>query len=141
LHFGVDISMACGTPVLAVADGVVGSVDNPYRGSAPHNLTLNFPELGLSVLYGHLFESPSLVQGQAVRQGDVVALSADPDEPSESRPHLHLEVRSLDQSVAYNPTLYIEAPWHSLIGMDSRLRPVFQRDLTAPRQWMSLEDQ
>ncbi len=141
LHFGVDISMACGTPVLAVADGVVGSVDNPYRGSAPHNLTLNFPELGLSVLYGHLLERPSLVEGQAVRQGDVVALSGDPDETCESRPHLHLEVRSLDQSVAYNPILYIEAPWHSLIGMDSRLRPVFQRDLTAPRQWMSLEDQ
>ena len=51
LHFGVDISMACGTPVIAVADGVIGSVDNPYRGSAPHNLTLNFPELGLSVRY------------------------------------------------------------------------------------------
>jgi len=141
LHFGIDISMPCGTPLVAVADGVVGSVDNPYRGSAPHNLTLDFPELGLSVLYGHLLERPALVEGQAVRQGEVVALSGDPDETCESRPHLHFEVRSRDQRIAYNPILTIDAPWHSLLGMDSRLRPVFQRDLTAPRRWIGLEDQ
>lgn len=141
LHFGVDIGMACGTPVVAVADGVVGSVDNPYRGSAPHNLTLNFPELGLSVLYGHLLERPSLVEGQPVSQGDFVALSGDPDETCYGRPHLHLEVRALDQSVAYNPIHFIEAPWHSLVGVDSRAGSPFQRDLFFPRRWMSLEDQ
>src|SRR5690606_7884505 len=129
LHFGVDIGMACGTPVVAVADGVVGSVDNPYRGSAPHNLTLNFPELGLSVLYGHLLERPSLVEGQPVSQGDFVALSGDPDETCYGRPHLHLEVRALDQSVAYTPIHFIEAPWHSLVGVDSRAGSPFQRDL------------
>lgn len=141
LHFGIDLSMPCGTPVVAVADGIVDSVDNVYRGSAPHNLSLRFPDLNLSVLYGHLLERPVLVEGQQVLQGEVVGLSGDPDGDCDSRPHLHFEVRSINQSVAYNPILYIDAPWHSLVGIDSRLRPVFQRDLTNPRHWMSLEDQ
>lgn len=141
LHFGIDISMACGTPVLAVADGVVDSVDNPSRGSAPHNLLLRFPDLGVAVLYGHLLERSTLIAGQPVQQGDVVGLSGDPDLTCDSRPHLHLEVRSLDHTIAYNPVLYIQAPWHSLAGIDSRLRPIFQRDLMNPRQWMHLEDQ
>ncbi len=118
LHFGVDIGMPCGTPVIAVADGIVDSVDNLYRGAAPHNLSLRFPDLGLSVLYGHLLERPALVEGQAVVQGDVVGLSGDPDGDCDLRPHLHFEVRSLDQSTAYNPILFINAPWHSLLGLD-----------------------
>ena len=141
LHFGIDISMPCGTPVIAVADGFVDSVDNPYRGSAPHNLSLSFPELGLSVLYGHLLVRPVLVEGQAVTQGQVVGLSGDPDSDCDSRPHLHFEVRSQDQRVAYNAINFIEAPWHSLIGIDSRARSPFQRDLTNPRRWVTLEDQ
>jgi hypothetical protein len=71
----------------------------------------------------------------------VVGLSGDPDGDGDSRPHLHFEVRSIDQSVAYNPILYIDAPWNSLLGIDSRLRPAFQRDLSNPRRWMSLIDQ
>jgi hypothetical protein len=141
LHFGIDIMMPCGTPLVAVATGVVDSVDNLYRGSAPHNLSLRFPDLNLSVLYGHLLERPALVEGQEVTQGQVIALSGEPEGDCDRRPHLHLEVRSLDQSTAYNPMLYIDAPWHSLMGIESRLGSPFQRDLTAPRRWMSLDDQ
>src|SRR5687768_4394435 len=39
LHFGVDFNTNCGTPVLAIGDGVVFAVDGPY-GSAPHNLVI-----------------------------------------------------------------------------------------------------
>lgn len=141
LHFGIDISMACGTPLVAVADGVVDSVDNRNRGSAPHNLLLTFPDIGITVLYGHLLERPNLVAGQPVKQGEVVALSGEPEGDCNGRTHLHFEVRSLDHRIAYNPIHYIEAPWHSLLGIDARSRPAFQRDLTNPRRWMSLEDQ
>lgn len=141
LHFGIDISMPCGTPVLAVADGVVHSVDNSSRGSAPHNLLINFPQLSLTVLYGHLLQRSLLVAGQEVKQGDVVGLSGTPDSDCESRPHLHLEVRSLDHLHTYNPILFIDAPWHSLVGMNVQARSPFQMDLQNARRWMDLADQ
>jgi murein DD-endopeptidase MepM/ murein hydrolase activator NlpD len=141
LHFGIDISMRCGTPVIAVGDGVVHSVDNMSHGSAPHNAILSFPELGLAVLYGHLLERPTLIPGEPIRQGDVVGLSGSPDSNCESRPHLHLEVRSLDRLTAYNAINYIEAPWHSLVGLGVLSRSPFQMDLNNARRWMTMEDQ
>ncbi len=56
LHFGLDFSMPCGTPLVAVADGVVTAVDNMAFGSAPHNLIIQHPDLNLASLYGHLLE-------------------------------------------------------------------------------------
>src|SRR6478735_2651418 len=48
LHFGLDFSAACGTPLVATAAGVVAQVDNLGFGSAPHNLILRHEELGLT---------------------------------------------------------------------------------------------
>ena len=56
LHFGLDFSAACGAPLVAVADGEVAFVDNLNFGSAPHNLILRHPQIGLTTLYGHLLE-------------------------------------------------------------------------------------
>lgn len=141
LHFGIDFSMPCGTPLVAVADGVVAFVDDLGFGAGPHNLLIRHPEQGVITLYGHLLEKPALVQGQAVQRGDVVALSGDPDVVCDSRPHLHFEVRSLDYSVAYNPVDYIDADWHGLAAIGSFGYPLFQQDLDNPRRWVSLDDQ
>ena len=141
LHFGIDISMPCGTPLLAVADGEVNGVDDMSRGSAPHNLLLRFPDLGLVVLYGHLLERPNLQVGQPVTQGQVVGFSGTPSGFCDSRPHLHLEVRSLNHSNTFNPIDYIDAPWHGLLGIGGRGTPLMQRDLNNPRQWMTITDQ
>src|SRR5215510_12515248 len=48
LHFGLDFSMPCGTPLVAVADGQVGFVDDMGFGSAPHNLILIHPQIGVT---------------------------------------------------------------------------------------------
>ena len=141
LHFGLDFPMACGTPLVAVADGEVVFVDNFGFGSRPHNLILRHPDLGLSTLYGHLLEPVPLVPGQFVTQGQYVGLSGDPDETCVSRPHLHLEVRSLDYRTAYNPIDFIEANWHSLSLIGGFGQSIFQMDLMNSRQWMSLDDQ
>lgn len=141
LHFGLDLSAPCGTELVAVADGIVRGVDNLSFGSAPHNLIIQHPQLGLSTLYGHLLDRAPLVEGQEVKQGQLVGYTGDPDLTCDSRPHLHLEVRSLDYRTTYNPVQYIDAPWHMLASIGSFQYPMFQQDLFNPRRWITLEDQ
>lgn len=141
LHFGLDFSMPCGTELVAVADGQVGYVDDRGFGSGPHNLILIHPQAGLTTLYGHLLDTPTLQPGAQVRQGDIVGYSGDPDETCDSRPHLHFEVRSMDFVTAYNPVDYIDANWHALTAIGSFSYPLFEQDLDNSRQWMSVDDQ
>ncbi len=61
LHFGIDFTAACGTPVLAIGDGVVALVDSLSHGALPHNLIIDHDN-GYSSLYGHLLERPQLPQ-------------------------------------------------------------------------------
>lgn len=140
LHFGVDISAACGTEIVAIADGVVFAVDNLNFGSAPHNLMIDHPDLGYASFYGHLLEPPQLRVGQPVKAGEVVALSGDPAETCYGRPHLHLEIRDLRHVRKYNPVLLIKADWDNLalVGPFSRN---FERDLDETRKWQHLDDQ
>lgn len=141
LHFGLDLSMPCGTPLVAVADGTVQFVDDMGFGSAPHNLIIRHDALGLTSLYGHLLQPSMLMPGQLVVQGQLVGYSGDPDETCDSRPHLHLEIRSLDYSSTINPVNVIEANWHTLALIGPYGYPLFQQDLQNPRRWMSLDNQ
>lgn len=141
LHFGIDVSMPCGTELVAVADGEIAFVDNLSFGAGPHNLLIIHPAQELVSLYGHLLQTPVLTPGQWVTQGQVVALSGDPDVVCDSRPHLHYEVRSLNYNMTYNPVNYIDVPWHTLSTIGSFSGYTFQQDLDNPRQWMSIDDQ
>ena len=100
IHFGLDLSAPCGTELIAMADGVVYAADAMSFGSAPHNLLIDHPDLGYTVLYGHLLQRPNLAPGQTVRAGQVVALSGDPAETCYGRPHLHLEIRDQNNRAA-----------------------------------------
>ena len=139
IHFGIDFSAKCGTPVVAIGDGTVLKVDAPEHGSAPHNLLIAHPN-GYASLYGHLFERPKLKVGDAVKQGQVIALTGDPDVTCTSRPHLHLEIRDRTLGQAFNAHRLIDADWDmlSLVGSFGR---GFQRDLDDPRKWQSVYDQ
>jgi murein DD-endopeptidase MepM/ murein hydrolase activator NlpD len=140
LHFGIDFSAACGTPVVAIGDGVVSKVDAPSHGAAPHNLMIDHAN-GYASFYGHLLERPALAVGQAITRGQVVARTGDPDETCTSRPHLHLEIRDTESyHHLYNPVVFIEADWDSLALVGSFGRG-FERDLDNPRRWQFLEDQ
>jgi murein DD-endopeptidase MepM/ murein hydrolase activator NlpD len=141
IHFGVDFSAACGTEVVAVADGVVLAVDNLAYGSGPHNLIIDHAELGYTSLYGHLLERPALEQSQTVRAGEVVGLSGDPAETCHGRPHLHLEIRVMQQRTRkVNPVTLIDADWDNL-ALIGAFGQGFERDLDEPRKWQHLADQ
>ncbi|NJN98225.1 MAG: M23 family metallopeptidase [Anaerolineales bacterium] len=137
LHFGLDFSAPCGTEIIAIGTGVVAEIDK--HGSPPHSLMIDHPN-GYSSFYGHLLETPSLLPGTAVEQGQVIALSGDSFETCRSAPHLHLEIRNNYHNKAYNPVPLIQADWDSLalIGGFSR---GFERDLSNPRQWQTIYDQ
>ena len=139
IHFGVDMSAPCGTPIVALADGVVYAVDGPF-GSPPHNLMIDHPQLGYATMYGHLLEAPNLQRGELVEQGQIIAFTGDSAETCYGRPHLHLEIRGLDHIQKYNPATLINANWDNLalIGASGR---DFARDLADPRKWQSLYDQ
>lgn len=138
LHFGLDFAVRCRTPVLAIGDGEVAKVDGLEHGSGPHNLLIRH-ENGLISLYGHLIQTPQLLVGQPVTKGDVIGFSGDPDLTCRSRPHLHLEIRSGNYGIAYNPIDYIGADWDgiALFGPLSG----FQRDLRDPRNWQDMKNQ
>jgi murein DD-endopeptidase MepM/ murein hydrolase activator NlpD len=138
LHFGLDLSAPCGTPVVAIGDGVVLGADTSM-GSAPHNLVIDHRN-GYWSLYGHLLEKPSLKAGDRVKQGDVVALSGDPDSTCHSRPHLHLEIRANNNERFVNPINVIEADWDSL-ALFGQFGRGFERDLNDPRKWQTMYDQ
>lgn len=141
LHFGIDVGMPCGTPLVATADGVIWQVDNLAYGAGPHNLLIRHEDLGLVSLYGHLQPPIVMSVGQRVAQGALIGYSGDPDITCFSRPHLHYEVRSLDAFTTYNPVDYIDIPWHSLTIVGSYSYPLFQGDMDNARRWMTLEDQ
>jgi hypothetical protein len=141
IHFGLDFFAPCGTPVVAVADGMIHAVDAPSFGADPHNVVLLHPQIGFSSVYGHLNETSLLVEGLPINQGDLVGYVGDPDGVCSSRPHLHFEIRSLDFHSAFNPIDYIDAPWQTLATIGPLNTPPFQRDLANPLQWMAIHDQ
>ncbi len=139
IHFGIDFSARCGTPVASIGDGVIIKVDAREHGSAPHNLLIDHQN-GYASLYGHLLERPKVSVGQQVKKGEVVGLTGDPDLTCTSRPHLHLEVRDRTLRKAFNAHLLINADWDAL-SLSGSFGRGFQRDLDAPRKWQSLYDQ
>lgn len=138
VHFGLDFSARCGTPVVAIGDGVVTEVDGPH-GSPPHNLVIDHGN-GLSSLYGHLLERSPLRLGSRVKRGQVVGKVGDSQFSCTAAPHLHLEIRDSSHQRFFNPIPYIAADWDSLslVGGFSR---GFQRDLDNPRRWQYPDSQ
>jgi murein DD-endopeptidase MepM/ murein hydrolase activator NlpD len=138
LHFGIDFSAKCGTEVVAIGDGVIAKIDAMEHGAGPHNLMVSHADQGYASFYGHLLETPPGYIGMPVQGGQVIALTGDPDLSCTSRPHLHLEIRSLNYGHAYNPVPLIDADWDSI----ALLNPTrFQRDLDNPRRWVNPYDQ
>lgn len=103
-HPGVDISLAKGTPIVSIANGIVEKVGNDPGGFGDY-VVIKHPNVPngskgtqtLHSIYAHL--SIAIVrEGDVVNKGDEIAQSG--DSGNVTAPHLHFQ---LDRD---------EAPWH-----------------------------
>ncbi len=86
-HNGVDIVACCGTPVLAIADGIVNVASNSEKSG--NYISISHGEFYES-LYAHC--SKLLIsQGSSVKKGDVIALSGNSGKVTGA--HLHLGIK------------------------------------------------
>lgn len=112
LHDAIDIMAATGTPVRAVADGRIAKLFNSKAGG----LTIyQFDQAEtLAYYYAHLDRyADGLVEGQAVKQGDLVGYVGYTGNASPEGPHLHFAIMVLGpekkwwQGAAINPYPYL----------------------------------
>lgn len=104
-HTGIDISAAEGTPIYALADGVV--VISKTNNGGPkiglgHYLITEHPGIlpdGFCVVYAHLKAIGQPV-GTMVKAGDLLGYTG--NSGKSKRPHLHLEIRA----GKYNPKYF-----------------------------------
>jgi len=102
-HSGVDIASDRGTPVRAVADGVVCDVRNDLY----YGITVVIDHgNNLKTLYRNLASDDTVAVNQKVKQGEIIGSIGNTamDESSE-QPHLHFEVLHMD--VVADPMEYL----------------------------------
>ena len=116
-HDAIDIMAARGTPVFAVADGRVAKLFT----SKPGGLTIyEFDgEEKVAYYYAHLDGyAPGLVQGKALKRGDVIGYVGSTGNASPDAPHLHFAIFLLGpekrwwQGTAINPFALIGGVSH-----------------------------
>jgi hypothetical protein len=89
-HQGTDIFAAEGTPIVAVADGVLDRVG--WNSIGGYRFWL-FDQFGNSFYHAHLSAySPLAVDGARVRRGDVIGFVGHTGDAQYTPPHLHFEI-------------------------------------------------
>ena len=102
-HKGIDIFAPKGTPVVAVADGIISYIGIQPKGGQCLWLTT---EAGASFYYAHLDRwAPGLYEGMEVRSGDLLGFVGNTGNARTTPPHLHFGVNRNDEMVNPYPIL------------------------------------
>ena len=102
-HSGVDIASDRGTPVKAVADGVISEIKSDPRLGA---IILITHANGIKTVYANLANTDIVVPNQIVKQGEVIgSVGNTATFESAEQSHLHFEVLKNDEPV--NPSIYL----------------------------------
>jgi murein DD-endopeptidase MepM/ murein hydrolase activator NlpD len=108
-HQGVDFTPGTGTPIYAIADGVVEehSGDSGFDSFGNHVIIRhNIPGQNIESLYAHMITGSSILQvGDAIKVGDFIGLVGDTG--SSVGAHLHFEIH-IDK-VPVDPFAWLEA--------------------------------
>ena len=100
-HWGIDIGLPTGTPILAGLTGTVVSVG--YDAGGYGNFVVIEDENGLQARYAHCHEV-LVSQGQTISRGDVIATVGNTG--ASTGAHLHMEVSINGQRI--NPIFFVE---------------------------------
>jgi hypothetical protein len=120
--------------VLAIGDGTVVAVDNPYHGAGPHNLIIDHPN-GYGSLYGHLRQRSHLRIGDG--RAATPRVVGDPDLTCASRPHPSPKSSAPPRS-RHNPVALIQADFRDRLAGGLH---TFQIDGDQPTRWTNMADQ
>ncbi|HEV7767831.1 MAG TPA: M23 family metallopeptidase [Thermoanaerobaculia bacterium] len=102
-HKGIDIFAAKGTPIVAVADGVISYLGEQPKGGNCLWLTT---ENGASFYYAHLDRwAPGLYEGMEVRGGELLGYVGNTGNAKYTPSHLHFGVNENDEMVNPYPIL------------------------------------
>lgn len=109
MHYGIDIATPVGTPLYAIADGVVVAA-GPARG---YGNWIVIQHLDFVSIYGHLYADGILVSvGQRVSKGQLIGKSGNAGRST--GPHLHFGIalgsfpQAIQQKRYVNPLLYVQ---------------------------------
>lgn len=96
VHSGVDIAAPVGTPVFAMADGVISKywTDNIYGGGLSMQLV---HEGNITVGFAHLSVNNLLPSGTRVKKGQLVAYTGNTG--SSTGPHLHITIYKMNERI------------------------------------------
>ncbi|MBK7930884.1 MAG: M23 family metallopeptidase [Bryobacterales bacterium] len=92
-HQGWDLYAPTGTPVFAIANGVIQTVDEQSGYGLCVTMEFQHGIRRLFAFYAHLM-SATVTPGQVVIEGDVIARSGQTDAAKQPA-HLHFEIRTL----------------------------------------------
>src|SRR6185437_3921629 len=115
-HYGTDIKLAIGDPVLAAFDGIVRIQQYDRQGYGTYILLRH--KNGLETIYGHLSRADVKV-GQYVKAGEKIGLGGNTGRST--GPHLHFEVRY--EGNAINAEYIYDFPNNTLRGNIFELMP------------------
>ena len=93
-HDAIDIMSAEGTPVIAVADGVVEKLFTSVRGGL--TIYQRSPDKKFEFYYAHLSAyAPGLQEGQQIKRGQVIGRVGHTGDASPEGPHLHFAINTM----------------------------------------------
>ena len=104
MHRGIDLLPGAGTPIYAIADGVVSNVHEGWGYGNHVFIDHVIDGERVTSLYAHMQDGSSpLTAGQAISRGDFVGLVGSTG--AVTAPHLHLEIRVGDTAIDPLPWL------------------------------------
>ena len=99
-HFGIDLAVGAGTPVIATADGVVMVAG--WDSTFGYKVILSHAG-EVETIYGHN-DSLTVQVGDQVRYGQTIAISGSTG--VSTAPHVHYEIKR--QGVSINPEEFLD---------------------------------
>ncbi len=106
-HDGIDVSCELGTPVMAVADGLVVDVNNDDLLGTVVEID---HENGVHSVYANLAAQPSVTAGDRVTMGQVIG-SVGGTALGEVNQVSHLHFAMKQDGMSADPTLYLASDW------------------------------